>query len=276
MERQPQPSDGGERQRHSERPAANSYGTDDPEAQAHIENARVDAARERQRDRERLEQLVGMGMTPDDAEALIEFDHYVSSHLRPEEAATSLSSVAEIEGAVRYLPRIEVIDTASHKRGIQHGLWIEANQEPEELEADITAMLESSPTPEAAEWSIQATEGFAGLDLHGYTDTGLISQLAKGVAEHGAAYAAWVGIVGTDNRELLDRFDEFHVGSYASPEAWAKDVTNELEWPEQLNNALDPMLRRYVVIDYARFVRDARQSWDVTEGVDGKTHVFMR
>jgi antirestriction protein len=275
MERHQQPN-GGEQQRQPERPAANSYGTDDPEAQAYIENARVDAARERERNRDRLEQLVHLGMTPDDAESLIEFENYVTDHLRPDEAATSLSTAAEIEGAPTYLPRIHVVDAISHERGVQRGQWVDANQEPDELTAAINALLDSSPTPEATAWGIHATEGFAGLDLRGYTDTALISHLAKGVAEHGAAYSAWVGIVGTDDRDLLDRFADFHVGTYDSPEAWAREVADDMEWPQQLENALDPMLHRYVTIDYPRFARDARQSWDVVEGIDGKTHVFMR
>ncbi|MBP2322677.1 antirestriction protein [Kibdelosporangium banguiense] len=278
MEGQPHQPNGGEYQRQPERPGANSYGTNDPERQAEIKQARTDAAEERRRDRARLERLVELGMTPDDAEALIEFDHYVSDHLRPQalEAREPFSTAAEIEAALTYLPRIEVVDTASHERGIRHGLWIEADQEPDELEADIRAMLDSSPTPEATAWAIHATEGFAGLDLRGYTDTRLIAQLAKGVAEHGAAYAAWVGIVGTDNHDLLERFTDFHVGSYDSAEAWAREAASDLEWPQQLDNALDPMLRRFVVIDYTRFARDARQSWDVVQGVDSRTHVFMR
>jgi antirestriction protein len=276
MERHPQQPNGGEHQRQPERPQANSYGTDDPEAQAYIENARINAARERERDRVRLERLVHLGMTPDDAESLIEFENYVTDHLRPDEAATSLSTAAEIEGTPTYLPRIHVVDGISHERGIQNGRWIDANQEPDELTVAIRATLDSSPMPEATTWAIDATEGFAGLALHGFTDVELIAKLARGVAEHGAAYAAWVGIVGTDDRDLLDRFSDFHVGTYDSPEAWAREVTDDMEWPQQLENALDPMLGRYVVIDYAHFARDARQSWDVVEGIDGKTHVFMR
>lgn len=276
MEQQPHQPNGGEHQRQPERPGANSYGTNDPEEQAYIEDARFDAARERKRDRARLERLVDLGMTPDDAEALIEFENYVVDHLRPDEAATSLSASAEIEGAPKRNPRVYVVDTSSRRRGIQHGLWIDAAQEPQELEADVAAMLESSPSPEATEWAVDATADFAGLDLSDCSDTELISTLARGVVDHGAAYAAWVAIVGTDDREMLDRFGDFHVGSYDSPEDWAEDVANGLEWPEQLDNVLDSTLRRYVVIDYARFVRDARQSWDVVEGTDGKTHVFMR
>jgi antirestriction protein len=278
MEQQPHQPNGGEHQRQPERPQANSYGTDDPETQAHIENARVDAARERQRDRERLEQLVGMGMTPDDAETLIEFDHYISATLRMRQQATAVKGPAltEAERTPTHSPRVHVIDATSRLRGIRHGLWIDATQEPNEIQADIIAMLESSPYPEATEWAIDATTEFGGLDLSGYSDIELISTLAKGVAEYGAAYAAWVAIVGTDDRDLLERFTDFHVGTYDSPEAWGRQVADDLDWPQQLDTLLDPMLRRYVVIDYARFAKDARQSWDVVEGTDGKTHVFMR
>jgi hypothetical protein len=44
MEKQPHQPNGGEHD-----PGVNSYCTDDPEVQAHIENARFDAARERKR-----------------------------------------------------------------------------------------------------------------------------------------------------------------------------------------------------------------------------------
>ena len=70
MERHPHQPEGG-----TTTPAVNSYGTDDPETQAHIEHARVEASRERKRDRLTLERLVELGLHPEDAEVLIEFDH---------------------------------------------------------------------------------------------------------------------------------------------------------------------------------------------------------
>jgi len=69
MERHPHQPEGGEHH-----PAVNSYGTDDPAKQAQIERARTDASRERKRDRLTLERLVELGLNPDDAEVLIEFD----------------------------------------------------------------------------------------------------------------------------------------------------------------------------------------------------------
>jgi antirestriction protein len=142
--------------------------------------------------------------------------------------------------------------------------------------ADIAAMLEASPMPGATEWAIQATADFGGLDLQGYTDTALIAQLAKGVAEHGAAYSAWVAITGTDDREQLDRFSDFYVGSYASREEWMREAADELGWPAQRERITDPLLQPYVTLDYTAMAEDAARSWDAVTGVDGRLHVFMR
>jgi antirestriction protein len=167
-----------------------------------------------------------------------------------------------------------VVDVASQQRGRQHGVWIDANQTAEDLKVVITtALTDSTETPE---WAIQACEAFSGLDVNGFTDLELVAQLARGVAEHGAAYAVFVQIVGTADRDQLDKFDDFYVGSYDSPEAWARGVGEDLEWDDHLDQVVDPMLRPYLTIDYARFARDQRHAWDVLEGVDGRTHVFMR
>jgi antirestriction protein len=276
VERQP---NGGE----PHRPEVNSYGTDDPETQAHIENARVDAARERERDRANLERLIELGMTPEDAELFIEFENYITQRTteppqREEEASwpTHDTDETESERVKQCDPRVYVADMVSAKGGISHGLWIDADQTPEELNDDIAAMLASSPTPGATEWAIQATEDFAGLDLHGYSDTELVSLLAKGVAEHGAAYSAWVAVNGTDDREQLEKFDDFYVGSYESREAWMRDVAADLGWRKERQRITDPLLSPYVTLDYAAMARDAANGWDAVTGIDGRLYVFMR
>lgn len=278
MEKPPKKPEGGE---HT--PAeANSYGTDDPEAQAHIENARIDAARERQRDRAKLERLMDLGMNAEDAQSFIEFEESITGHtdqlsIREEAPPWPTHDTDESAERVKQCePRIYVADTTSAQRGISHGLWIDADQEPNELDDDVAAMLASSPTPDATEWAVQATEDFAGLDLHDYTDTTLISLLAKGVAEHGFAYSAWVAINGTDDRVVLERFNDFYVGSYENAEAWMREVADDLGWQKQRGRIMDPLLQPYVTLDYAAMAEDAARSWDTVTGIDGRLYVFMR
>jgi antirestriction protein len=239
--------------------------------QAEIEAARSEASEERRRDRAQLEHYVEAGLDPDDAETLLEFQHMVEGQ-HPYEPREERG-----EALRRYRPRIYVADLASHAQGIRYGVLIGANQEPEKLDAAITKMLDDSLVAHARAWAVTGTAGFAGLDLHGFTDTTLIAELARGVTEHGAAYAAWVGMVGTEDRDQLSRFDDFYVGSYDTPEAWAREVADDLSWPEQLDREItDPFLRRYVEIDYAKVAREGAESWDLLTGSDGRTHVFLR
>lgn len=176
----------------------------------------------------------------------------------------------------RYRPRVYAADLSSEQHDIPGGQWIDADQDADDLSAEIAAALHRSPVTDAEAWAVQATDGFAGLDLYGLSDTALISQLAQGVTDHGAAYAVYVAMTGTEDRDLLDRFEDFYVGTYDSPEAWAREVGEDLEWDTHLDRVVDPQLRPYLKIDYAQFARDARAGWDVMRGIDGKTHIFMR
>lgn len=271
MEKHPHQRKEGEQHR----PEVNSYGTDDPEKQAEIERARSEASAERKRDRAVLESLVSRGMAPDEAEAVIEYAHSMGKPLSVEFAEPNAAE-AEAERGRRYRPQVYAVDVDSRERGIQYGLWIEAEQDTEGITADVVAMLAGSPTVNAARWEVSATQSFAGLDLDGLNDPKLIAQLGHGVSEHGAAYAAWAGIAGITDAEELAKFNDFFVGSYDSPEAWAREVGSDLEWESHLDEVVQPDLRSYVAIDYAKFAREAMQQWDAVQGHDGRLHVFLR
>lgn len=81
MENQPHTAQGGEFQNPWQ--GVNPYGTDDPAIQASIEQARAEAAAERQRNRAKLESYVDAGLDPDDAEALVEFEQAVTDTTPP-------------------------------------------------------------------------------------------------------------------------------------------------------------------------------------------------
>lgn len=218
-------------------------------------------------------------MNAEDAQSFIEFEDSITGQQPVREEATPWPQHDTDETPEQMKlcePLIYVADMASARRGVSHGLWITADQTPDELNDDIAAMLASSPTPDATEWTVQATEDFAGLDLHGFTDTALIALLAKGVAEHGPAFSAWVTITGTADRAELERFEEFYVGNYASTEAWMREVADELGWQKEKQRIADPLLSPYVTLDYAAMAHDASRSWDVVAGIDGRTYVFLR
>lgn len=265
MEQQPPQPHGG-----APRPEANSYGTDDPATQTRIEQARAAASEERRRDRARLERYVEAGLTPDDAEALIEFEH---AHEQQQPSGGEPTEVATAEELPRYQPRVYVADLASLEQGIRHGLWVDADQHADDLDADIAAMLESSPTAGAAVWAIYGAEGFAGINVKGMTDSKLIAALGRGVAQHGEAFAAYVEWVGTNDAEALEQFLDHYMGTYASLKEFGRSAAEDLEWPKQIEERLDSDLAQYVRIEYAAWGRDAAQWWHVVTGDEG-IHVF--
>ncbi|MFK0249742.1 antirestriction protein ArdA [Amycolatopsis azurea] len=176
----------------------------------------------------------------------------------------------------RYHPRLYITDVASQARGIDFGLWIDANQSPEELDADIAAMLASSPTIGAADWAVRNAEDFAGLTVPEAADTAYLSRLGSGVARYGEAFAAYVSWC-DPTTEQLEKFADYFVGTYRSLEAWGLAAVTEMGWPEQLRQNLDAELVRYLRIDYAAWARDAianpTGNLHATEGEDG-IHVF--
>lgn len=173
-------------------------------------------------------------------------------------------------------PRIYIVDRSSGQSDIQYGQWIDANQPPEDLDADIASMLDSSPTIDATDWGIGDSDDFAGLDLSSITDTALISQLARGVVTHGVAFAAWATLIEND-REQLDRFNDAYIDSYATPEAWARSLADRLGWHDALDQAvIDPLLRPYIAIDYTAIAEDSNQHWRLANGADGRVHVFVK
>jgi antirestriction protein len=274
MEQHPQPPQGGD-----EQPAANSYGTDDPETQAHIENARVDASRERTRNREQLGRMAAAGIDPDDAETLIELDRSsieVREYYSPAPAEAEAEQTASPEHDRREPPRFYVSDLAAHEAGLVHGRWLDATTPLPEIQEEIFAMLMASPVPNADRYAIDDARGFAGFEVTEHTPLAVVSRVGKGIERYGTAYAAWTKVIDARDLDLLDRFSDHHVGSYNSLADWAREFGAVSEWDKHLDESIDPVLRPYLDIDYARFAQDQREHWDVVEGTDGLVHVFLR
>jgi hypothetical protein len=162
-----------------------------------------------------VERYRAIGLSNEDAATLAGFEYFLRGKLSTAGIPPDEASAEHHEVNKHYQPRIYVVDAADQRSG----QWVDADQEPDELRTEIANVLGSSPNAQDPRWKIQASEAFAGVDVADATNIELVSQLARGVAEHGAAYAAFVQIAGTADRDLLDRFDDFYVGSFASPVA---------------------------------------------------------
>jgi antirestriction protein len=171
-------------------------------------------------------------------------------------------------------PRIYVADLAAYNNGVLHGTWIDASKDEAEIHDAITGMLQASPTDRLAEeWAIHDYEGFNGLRLSEYEALGHVSKVAKGVKEHGLAFAHWAELVETD--EELDRFEESYLGHWTSRTDYAADVLDDLGLYELVERTVSDNLRHYVTLDSEGFGRDLELGGDITviEG-DGGVYIF--
>jgi len=220
------------------------------------EQAREVAAEElRDRDPDRFAWFVETAAGEDDAEVL------VADVPTPEREITP-----------RPAPRIYVADLAAYTHGRLRGVWLDATRDAEELWADIRAMLVGSPEPLAEEFAILDHEGFVGYPLGEYERLDLVVRLAKGIAEHGQAFAAYADWNRQGDPEL-EHFGEHFEGTYPTRDAWAEEVANELfEWP-RYREAIPEPLRGNVTLDLASLALDLEQHRHVVEGDEG-VYVF--
>jgi antirestriction protein len=179
----------------------------------------------------------------------------------------------------RVSPQIWVGSLADYNNGDLYGKWLEADREPEEIYADIQAMLAESPAARrgetAEEWGIFDYEGFGSLRLGEYEPVEDVARLAAGIAENGPAFAAWTE---TTEREeaTVESFSEAYCGRFDSAADYAEQLVDDTEGDERLEAAIPEWLRPYFTIDYDALARDMELSGDIftapTE--EGGVYVF--
>jgi antirestriction protein len=172
-------------------------------------------------------------------------------------------------------PRIYVASLADYNEGRLYGAWIDAAQDEDELERAVKEMLAHSPSPGAEEWAIHDYEGFGLLRLDESESFAAVAKIAKGIAEHGPAFAAWAAHVGTDS-EALDEFEDAYMGEWESAVAFAEEMLDDMGHIEEIMRNVPEHLAPYVQIDYEGFVSDLVRNGELAtlEKPDGGVYVF--
>lgn len=181
---------------------------------------------------------------------------------------------APVEREPQHRPRIYVASLSDYNAGRLHGRWMDAARDVEELQADIQAMLEASPEPVAEEFAIHDHEGFAQASIGEYESLEVVAAVARGIAEHGEAFAAWASVVDNDV-EALARFEDGYLGTWDSAQDYAQNLLDD-SGAEAALEALPDWLRPHVQIDVAGFARDLELGGHITivKGEEGGVHVF--
>ena len=161
-------------------------------------------------------------------------------------------------------PRIYVASLSDYNAGVLHGEWIEADQNPEDVQQAVNDMLTKSPTDRTAEeFAIHDFEGFGPYQPGEYDSLDWVSWVARGITEHGMAFAAWADNVGHDE-DALAAFEEAYLGEWASLTAYAEELLDDLGGARELDQHVPELLQSYVQIDVDGFAHDLELSGDIT------------
>ena len=172
-----------------------------------------------------------------------------------------------------HYPEIWVGSLSDYNNGRLHGVWLDATLDPDELRAAIGFMLRNGYDFTAEEWGIFDYDDFCGLDLGEYESLDVVSRIAKGIAEHGEAFAAWVGYVGEQSEEALGRFEDHYLGTFESTGAYVESLLEECD-AYSFEEFVPEWLRPYVKIDTELLARDMEIELYVVEAREGGVLVF--
>ena len=193
-------------------------------------------------------------------------------------------------------PRIYIVAAVaagSGSRGL--GVWLEAAREPAAIRADIEQLTQRlpdgplpSPTPPIeTPFAIRDYRSFGCYQVGPGDSIELVSAVARGIQEHGYAFAAWAqehslpasqrswlrrkesrDDVHSSDPDLLgwlDCFDAYYLGHYDSPEAYVQhqldEITQQLGWLVEDSPTLHE-LASYVTIDRPALTDTLRRQGD--------------
>jgi antirestriction protein len=200
----------------------------------------------------------------------------VASAPAPAESS-AVTSAGDAEQPPITSPQIWVGSLVDYNNGQLYGAWIDAAREPAAIQADIQTMLADSPwtaqTGEPAEeWGIFDFDDFGACRLDQHEDLAWVSGVARGIAAHGLAFAAWADIV--EEPALLADFDEAYIGHYDSLHAYVEQLINDLGYDQLLDRVVPPGLRPYVKIDLAATAQDLDADLHTVKAAEGGVWIF--
>lgn len=134
-------------------------------------------------------------------------------------------------------PRIYAACLSAYNNGYLHGEWIDADQDSEEIMADIKAMLSQSPMneiEECEEWAIHSYEGFLGVEISEYESIDRVVELAQSLAEHGEAMAAYLEHYSFED---IDGFEDRYQGCYKNKQDFAEEQYEQNGMIQQIEAA---------------------------------------
>ena len=162
---------------------------------------------------------------------------------------------------------IYVADLAAYNNGKLYGVWIDATQDLDDIQAQINQMLAESPEGFAEEYAIHDYEGFGGYSVGEYEGIELVHEIARFIEEHSDVGGEFLNHFSGDIDEAKKAMEDNYCGCHPALADYARELTEQTsEIPENLA----------FYIDYERMARDMAMSGDIytIETAHDEVHVF--
>ncbi|MBS7697474.1 MULTISPECIES: antirestriction protein ArdA [unclassified Chelatococcus] len=164
-------------------------------------------------------------------------------------------------------PRIYVACLAAYNNGYLHGVWIDADQDADEIRKEISAMLARSPITGAEEYAIHDYEGFEGVTIREYASIESVARMGAFIAEYGALGAGLLKQFVGDIDQAEAALQDCYHGQHASLADYMEELTAE-------SVTIPDALRYY--INWEAMARDAEMNGEffTVETARNEVHVF--
>ncbi|MBF6546977.1 antirestriction protein ArdA [Nocardia brasiliensis] len=169
----------------------------------------------------------------------------------------------------RLNPRIYVTRGLPLRAELTDGAWFDMARDPLTIRAELYSIFADEETYDHEGlyiWDHQDFGGFGvttgAIGLEGVHSIELLAQVARGVAEHGPAFALWASVHEDDPR-LFDHFASAYQGHHQSMAAYVRQLFKPLGIEELLAQAAPEGLQNYVCLDYGGIGEEMLREGDV-------------
>lgn len=175
-------------------------------------------------------------------------------------------------------PRVWVASLSDYNSGRLHGEWVDAAVEESELREAVQRILASSPEPGAEEWGIFDYDNFGAYKVGEYEDLATVAGIARGIEEHGFAFATWAVVSDTHIDDLSIEFEDAFLGHFDSKELFVDSVLEDFDVEATLERELPSWLQPHVRIDRDGIASDMQISGELIleDAPEGGIYVFRR
>ena len=163
-------------------------------------------------------------------------------------------------------PRIYVASLSDYNAGRLHGVWIDADQDIDDIQKAVDDMLKDSHEMVAEEYAIHDYEGFGPLGISEWDSLETVATIAEAIAEHGEAFAHYAEDRG-DIEDAIESFGDAYCGEWASFADYVQKFIEEV-------NDIPADLAPY--IDYESMARDwGYNGFTTAPAPDGYVYIYQ-